>query len=786
MKLKLPVIFLLGTVLCLAQACSCGGQTSEPTTPPSPDGVYSISYFQSNKYVLNGPSEAQAGSEVIFSIDEIAEGYCLDYFLINNEQYDSNSFIMPSYNTFVEAVLAPADGIEYPITFSESPYGSIASSVLTAKACQEIPIFVQAKTGYRVDKIKANDVYLTIKNNGNFKYYTHTIMQNKPLYIEATFVEIEREFTNFDFALSGSNGTSHIPSAVSYWRFEYKPEGFYIEVCVKDPTVYANPAGEIWRRDNVELQMCLASEYNRPQDVKTLRCILACDGRYAFYRLKSDNTYYSLGDKVGYQYGKNFTNEAVICKQDENGFDGYVIRALFGYDLFESNYESAKGKITFCPAIRDTVSYNKDTDEFVSKWVCLTIDMTVANMEMYLFADYHTVWGNPRSFLGIAEDGEVFDRYFNLETDLLFIGDSYTKAAIYGSLYDDYADLKVSTVGFGSSQTTDWIEPKAGRYALDMVTSIAPKNVAIHLGGNDLFLHNKSLASTVTNLTTIIDTIITALPATKVYIYTMTNRLYHTSSEMVQLANDFVDEMKHVVSGRAHAILVTGNMDGFMKEDDTPNPSIFTDSTHLNAFGYAAWSYSLRFTMQLPLPSESERFGSYGKNYASNGFTYSEEENGDVFLRQRNSMSGFADRYVYFKQDVDNDYVATADFNISETYNGESNKRFGFIINDSENQIFFYIETNEYIVKKYVGVSSRIAGNYNWNYVPSIPFNNYFTDDDYTNLKIVKSGPNLKFIINGYELASLTPDFLKDSYQVGFFSSDVALNVKNPSLTMED
>lgn len=786
MKLKLPVICLLGVFLCLAQACSCGGPTSETTTSPSPDGVYSISYFQSDKYVLNGPSEAQAGSEVVFSLENVVEGYCLDYFLINNQQSEANSFIMPEYNTFVEAVLAPADGQEYPITLAESPYGVIASSVLTAKACQEIPIFVQANQGYRVDKIKANNVSLTIKNNGNFKYYTHTIMQNKPLYIEATFVPIEKEFSTFRFSLTGSNGTAHIPPAQSYWRFEYKPEGFYLEVCVKDSTVYANPAGEIWRRDNVELQMCLASEYNRPQDVKTLRIILACDGRYAFYRLKSDNTYYMLGYGVGYQYGKNFTNEAVICNQAENGFDGYIVRALFGYDLFESDYEHAKGNITFCPAIRDTVSYNKDTGDFVSKWVCLTIDMTVSNMESYLFADFHTVWGVPRSFIGIDENGYVFDRYFDLETDLLFIGDSYTKAAIYGSLYDDFADLKVSTVGFGSSQTTDWIEAKGSHYALEMVERIAPKNVAIHIGGNDLFIHNKTLSATVTNITTIIDRITTALPETHVYVYTMTNRLYNTTPERVQLANDFVNEMKHVVSGRSHVNLVAGNLDGFMKEDNTPNPSIFSDGTHLNAFGYAAWSNSLRFTMQLSQLSDSERFGSYGNNYASNGFTYSEEENGDVFLRQRNSMSGFADRFVYFKQDVDDDYEATADFNISETYNGESNKRFGFIINDSENQIFFYIETNEYIVKKYVGVSSRIAGTYNWNYVPAIPFNNYFTENDYTNLKIIKTGTTLKFIINGYELASLTPTFLKDTYQVGFFSSDVALNVKNPSLVVED
>ena len=794
MKSKLHIICLLSALMCISTACS-GGEI--PTTSePVDGGTYSITYAQSDYYKLNGPSEAKEGTEVTFAINDIADGFCLDYFLINNEVSTTNTFVMPIYNTYIEAALTTSDGNEYPINVGEYPHGKIATNKISAKACEEIQIYIEAETGYRLDKISANDVYLTVKDNTNSKYYTHTIMQNKPLYIEATFVPIEQQFTRFNFSMTGYNGGAPNP-AISYWRFEYKPEGFYLEACVQDSIVFHHPTAAIWQRDNIELQMCLATEKNRPQDTKVLRCVLACDGRYAFYRVRSNSTYYMLGQNVGYQYGKNFTNEGIICTQAENGFDGYIIRALFGYDLFDSDYEHAKGNMTFCPAMRDTISYNESTKTVNEGWKTLTYTMSVDYMEAYMSSDFHSEWWNPRTFIGIRENGSLFDRYLTLDTDLLFVGDSYTMAKRYGSLYDDFADIKVSTVGFGNSDTTDWLTDKGTHNGLELVQSINPRNVALHIGGNDIYLRNKQLQATINNTKDIANRILNDLPSVQLYLMTMVKRVYHPSTKTSAEMNEMVDEYNSQISTfadsntRIHLVDISS---GLEKDDGTPITGVFKDSsssvadtTHLNSFGYAFVSNQLRAALGLPKLSDSTKFGSYAKCNATNGFTYETDDNGNEYLRQRNSMknsvANFRDRYVYFKQNVNDDFIASANFNISETFNGTDDIKFGFIINDGLNQIYYYLNTNEYIVKKYIGIASRVDGVYDWTIKEAGPYiNAYFTEDDYTNLTIKKEGTVLKFLVNGYELHSFTPDFLASSYQVGFFSFDVALNVKNPTI----
>ena len=781
MKKKLRLLGLFGLFLCLIPGCtpkespSSGGSSEQPK-----EEIYSITYYQSEDYVLSGPEEAKVGDEVTFTISEIKDGYCLDYFLVNNEATTANTFMMPAYNTFVEAVLSLAEETEFPVTIVESDYGIIASNTEWAKPGTEIPIYVQANSGYRLNSIKANDVYLTIKDNADRHYYAHTIMQNRELVIEAEFVPLEHRMMDYCFSLRGGDSGN---SATSFWKFVYDTEGINVEVCVVDPTVIYNASLSVWQRDNVEFQMCLETGSNRPQDIKAIRCLLACDGRYYMQRIRSDSAYYSYGRYVDYQYGVNFFNEAIICTQTVNGFNGYIVKVHLGYDIFDTNYEEAYGHMTFAPAMRDATLYNQSTGTLSSVWRSTTITMAVDYMNTFMNDSYHCSWFNPRSYIRINSDGTLSERYLTLDTDLLFIGDSYTMVSRYGSMFDDFSDIDVSTVGFGASKTSDWLANNAK--ALGLVKTINPSNIAIHIGGNDLY-GGADLNTTIANTKEMISKILSDCPDSKIYLMTIVHRQLHGSTEEMTKINTFNSSLTDFYSGNPK-VKICNITDDLLNSSGQPHAGIFTDKTHLNALGYALVSNVLREAMGLGKLSDSDYFGSFNHAWATNGFS-EEEIQGHYYLRQRNSMSRFGDRYIYFKADqtIDEKFIACAEFNVEGTYsyNGDNAPKFGFILNDGVSQLFFYVDTTEYFEKKLVGISSRIDGVYDWDYVTAQTYNVYFTKEDYTKLEIHKNGTTLEFFVNDYKIAEKTPSFLESDYSVGFFSFNLPLNVKDPYIVI--
>jgi hypothetical protein len=766
--------------LCFLIGCTSKNNSSSGSSQENDDGIYSITYFQSEDYVLNGPEEARAGTDVTFTLNEIKEGYCLDYFLINNTVSNSNTFVMPSYNSFVEAVLTPVEDTTFPVILNQSDNGVMATNVETAKPGTEIPLYVEANEGYRLNKITANGVELTIQNNGNRRYYAQTIMQNKSLVVESEFVRLEHQMTDYEFSLRSGDSSN---SATSYWKFKYDQNGINVEVCVTDSTPVYNGSLSVWQRDNIEFQMCLATESNRPRDAKVIRCLLACDGRYYMQRVRSDSAYYPYGRYVDYQYGKNFFNDAVLCTQEVNGFDGYVVKAFFGYDIFDTNYEEAYGHMTFAPAMRDATLYNYSTGKLTSVWKSTSTTMAVAYMGIYINSDYHCQWFNPRTYININSDGSLTDRYLTLDTDLLFMGDSYTIVTRYGSMYDDFSDLKVSTVGFGASQTTDWLANNAK--ALNLVQIVNPRNIAVHIGGNDLY-GSANLDTTIANAKQMVSHMLDSCPEAKIYLMTLAIRNYNVSTAQTTKINTFNSSITSFYENNAR-VKVINITDGLLDYGNMPHPGVFTDNTHMNAFGYAMVSNLIREAMGLSKLSDSERFGSFNKVWATNGFT-NEEKDGHFYLRQRNSMATFGDRYIYFKQDhsTETKFTAGAEFNIggSNSYNGDNAPKFGFILNDGVSQLFFYVDTTEYFEKKLVGISSRISGVYDWNYVPASTYNIYFTNEDYTKLEIKKNGSTLEFFVNGYKISEKTPTFLENDYSIGFFSFNLPLNIRDPYLVV--
>lgn len=767
---KYNLVFL--TILGCMTLSSC-------TTETPNENYHSITYFDSDNYTLTGPTEAKAGDEITFNITDIKEGYYVDYFLINNVRHDENKFIMADYNTVVEAILSSEEGGNaYYISFANSANGVVASSKYEAMPGEEVPLYIKAKEGYRLKEIKANDVYLTFQENKVGEYYAHYIMQNRDLQVEATFTPIERLIQDYAYSFKMGDSPS---SAQSFWKFKYGQDCFEVEVAVVDSTIVDTDSIDVWQKDGVEFQICLSSESNHPEEAKALRFLLACNGRYYVQRVHSDSTYYRLGDGVGYQYGKNFRNEAIECTYAVNGFDGYYVKAYIGYDLFGTDYQGALNNLTFAPAMRDSTAYNYSSKTLSTSWASTSITMTASNMDYYMDTAYHCNWFNPRSYLGIKENQIIVDRYFTHETDLLLIGDSYTMSKYYGSLYDDFKDIKVSTVGFGSSKTYDWTNKRN----LKLAETIQPKNIFIHIGGND-FYGGASLETTFSNLQCMINTLKSYVPNVNIYLMSLLRRCWRFDEEEIYTKitqyNSLIDTT-YKADQQVHVINLT---DKFIRADGTGNQSMFTDDTHPNSYGNAVISNALRKAMGLPLLSDSEKFGSYKNAVATNGFTY-EEVGEDTYLRQTNSMSRFSDRYVYFKQDLGNEFTSSAYFNASTFYNGDTRPKFGYILNDGEQQLYFFIDTNDYYEIKNIGLATRTNGKngtYNYNAVPTKPFTIYFGGDDFTKLSVQLENGNYNFYVEDYLYASYSASFFTNEVSIGFFSFNTQLNVKNPTITL--
>ena len=772
MKCK-KIAYLVLPLIASMTFSACSNQS-----PSEDDAFYSISYFESEQYTLSGPTQAKAGQEVNFSISDIASGYCLDYFLVNNVKQESNTFVMPKYDTLVEAILTTSDENTYDITFGTYREGTIASNMETAKAGTEVPIFVKANSGYRLNKIKANDVYLTTKENQSGQYYAHTIMQNKPLHITAEFVRLETQMSEYAFSMRGGDEAN---SAQSFWKFEYGQEGLNLEVSVIDQTIVAPGfiASQIWQKDGVELQICLESTSNITEEAKALRFLFTCDGLYYAQRVKSDKTYYRTGEGMNIRYNQNFYVNSVYCKEAVNGFNGYVIKAFIGYELFNTDYQGAYGKLTFAPAMRDSTSYDYSTKKLSTSWKSTTMTMTATNMNPYMDTLYHCNWFNPRSYLRIARNGTVEDRYLDVDTDVLFIGDSYTIVSCYGSLYDDWSDVETSTVGFGSSTSYDWA---TGR-CLSLATKINPRNIVVHIGGNDFYLKNYTVSDALMNTKTMINSLLSDLPNVNIYFVLLLYRAYHYNEEKIGMVNSFNTGIKEAYQSNSRVKFcdVTSK---FVRSDGTANESMFFDSTHPNSYGCAVISNELRTLMGLPKLSDSERFGSHGNAVATNGFTY-EEVNSDTYLRQRNSISKFSDRYVYFKQDLTGNFTSSAYFNAEGFYNDDSHPKFGYILNDGEQQLYYFIDTNDYYERKAVGLATRTNGRdgtYNYNALPSKTLNIFFSDDDYTKLTVTKEGNKYCFYVNDYKYGEYADSFFEHDVSIGFFSFNTKLNIKNPTL----
>ena len=158
----------------------------------------------------------------------------------------------------------------------------------------------------------------------------------------------------------------------------------------------------------------------------------------------------------------------------------------------------------------------------------------------------------------------------------LFIGDSFFDGAFWGNFYSDYAGKDVLRAGVSSATTYDWEV-----FTDSFLKYTNPKNIAMHIGTNNVYDDDKNAKQTVSALQRMFYVIHAALPETKIYWFNISQRTYNpTEIGIVAAVNE---EMKVWCENRSWITLVdtssklTGDM---LKDSVHPKPEnyyIFVD-----------------------------------------------------------------------------------------------------------------------------------------------------------------------------------------------------------------
>ena len=152
-----------------------------------------------------------------------------------------------------------------------------------------------------------------------------------------------------------------------------------------------------------------------------------------------------------------------------------------------------------------------------------------------------------------------------------FIGDSFFTSSFWSNFSTTYSGKDVALIGIGGSRTTDWMP-----CVDELFGEIAPKNVVIHLGTNDIPSTATSVISK--NIKELCDTIHKLYPDTKIYYFGITQRSAHMDS--VTGANDMI---KTWCKTADYSDYVT-----FIDTSETfTSDMLKSDGLHMNTSGYA-------------------------------------------------------------------------------------------------------------------------------------------------------------------------------------------------------
>lgn len=770
-KILLLAAFVL--TLCGAVLAGCAPDHEEGSR------MYRIYVRKQEHVTVTVPEEAMEGETVTIGVMP-ENGYWLDKVTINDQAVSSLTFVMPGYDVLIKAEVLNGSE-QYPVSGETYAEGVLLPQVSAAGIGDSVTVYAQAQEGYRLSGIFANGIPLPFTQERDGYYTTGTIMQKGGLVFTAEFVPIERITEEYTLRLASAAG-----GAVSHWKAEYLEDGIAFSVLVEDETFVDTADVAVYNSDNVEFQICAASTKQLNYETYVLRCLVNAGGRFFLQIADTASEYADHGQDVGFEYGKNFTAESVRCSDEKNGFDGYAVHVFLGYDLFGLTAAEAYGNLTFVPAIRDTTSYDYRTGNLSTTWNSMrTYTLSRTTMQAFFSDSYKAVWGNPATFLGIGEDGTIYSRFLESyrDTQYLILGDSYMDERFWGLYREDMRDVFSCNIGAGGSHVSDW----NNRTALSLVGEISPENILVHIGLNDVNVGGFSAEEAAQRIISFLNGLHGVVPDATVYWLALEPNVNRAASyETLYCAvNAAVAEFS---SGSEFLkIIDAGAL--FLDGSGAPVPSLYSDGLHFSSFGYSLYVNFIRSAMGLAPLSDGTRFGNAKTGAATSGWTET-EKNGETVLLQSGSIATYSDRYLYFKNFYGTDFTASARMSAVRVYNNDGAPKFGFILNDGEEQVLYYVNADQALNSKTVGYATRtnatVNGSFNWNSAVTRDVSFYYADGDEVELSVEKRGSTLKLYVNGFLVFATELTVCTGAVSVGFFSFNTELMIRGAQISAEE
>jgi len=198
----------------------------------------------------------------------------------------------------------------------------------------------------------------------------------------------------------------------------------------------------------------------------------------------------------------------------------------------------------------------------------------------YGWMSVNTWKGKHDAFLKRVKEGPI---------DLLFLGDSITEGWGNNEAWKkNYVPLNAANFGIGGDVTQNVL----WRITNGEIEGVSPKAIVLMIGTNNFGLHGDKEDDVVRGITTIVQTLRTKLPASKILLVGIFPRDEKPTSHFRAKSKKVNDQIAKLDDGKNIRYLDIGakltNPDGTLSKEAMP------DFLHLSAKGYEIWAEAMK------------------------------------------------------------------------------------------------------------------------------------------------------------------------------------------------
>ena len=333
MKKYLTLFLTSLLLLCAAGFAACAQE------PAPRETRYSITVEESeNGTVIPSALSAYAGEQI--TLDVRPDENCrLAELRRNGEATTELTFAMPAENVTITSVF---EKIRYAVTVRNTEGGTLSVDKPQAAAGETVTVTAVPEQGYILSAG-------TLTAGGEPVEGNAFVMPAHEVTVSAVFIRAEA----FPESACAVSAVAAYGTAQARWYARYDTAGIHITVRVKDDTVTAG-SGDFGYDDNVEFIIGMRSEAAGLDAESSFKFLVSAGGKY-YLQKAIDGTQWGTPSDLSLNIapGSNFWFSVTEVTY-EDGAGGYRADVYFGYDLLNTDAESARGNLTIAPALRNT------------------------------------------------------------------------------------------------------------------------------------------------------------------------------------------------------------------------------------------------------------------------------------------------------------------------------------------------------------------------------------------------------------------------------------------------